>query len=233
MTQMLLKNDSAAKVQRAVRRHLRLARRTTDDAAKTLAPRIAGPSAALDERIDALAGAHQQADDAFDDWWQDDQRLDRVVRSAYRKCADWDADHAGAKTTALLFGDRAPSELTAAPRGEEPELVAQLVARGASLPEAHPARALLADLDGRAKASRAAHRAWVDAEQRVAAAEAAAETARLVVVRAYRDNFIDIERASGADVVGECFPPLRRAVRGGADEGHPAAHEGEPSAKGG
>lgn len=226
MTQLLTKNDSSAKVQRAVRRHLRLAQRTGDDAALAIAKRIAGPAEALDRALGAAAAARHAADDAFDGWEQDDRRLDRAVRSAHRKCVDWDADHLTAGTVALLFAGATPSQITGASREKEPDLAAQIVARGATLPDGHPAAPVLVDLAALADASRAGHRAWIDAVQKAAAAAAVAETARIAVVRAYRDNHIDIERASGADVADDCFPELRHVP--GVTEDDDAAHGRAP-----
>lgn len=38
---------------------------------------------------------------------------------------------------------------------------------------------------------------------------AAAEAAKLAVVRVYRDNAVDIVRAAGERLAERCFPPLR------------------------
>lgn len=58
-------------------------------------------------------------------------------------------------------------------------------------------------------------RTYVDAQQRVAEANAAIEIAKAGVIRAYRDNFIDIERACGVELAESTFPTLRapRKVR--------------------
>jgi hypothetical protein len=219
MAHSLGKNDSAGKVARGAKRHLRLTKRTGNTEAMTLAERIRAPLAQLEATAVALAAAREALQEAFDDWVQLDRLLDRTVRSCHRKAVDYDADHAGAKTTATLFAGRAPSEITAAPRADEPDLVASLVKRGEALPAGHPATPLLGPLGQQAEASRAGHRAWVDAAQREAVAATAVEVARLAVVRTYRDNLIDIERAGGPELVEDCFPTLRRTAGSTEDDG--------------
>lgn len=222
MTQTLTKKDSTRKMLRSVRRHLRLTRRTGNETAQTLAERIAEPAEQLKAADDAAQSQRTAADDAFDDWNQDDGRLDRAVQAAHRRSVDYDAEHPGQTSTQLLFGGRPASQITSAPRGQEPDLVAKIVARGASLPAEHPAAALLPALTGLAEASRKAHRAWVDALQRAAAADAAVEVARVALVRAYRDNAIDLARALGDAFAQDCFPRLRSS--------HTAASEDDDSA---
>jgi len=210
MAQMLSHKDSAAKVKRAVRRHLRLARRSGDEKAIAVAERITKPLVVLEEATTAAAKAVEAAEDAFDDWNQDDARLDQLVRRLNLRCRDWDLTHSGARTVELVFGDMTPSEITYAPRHKEPELVAKLLVRARQLPEDHPAVPLLGDLERATQASRRAQQAYVDAQQRVAAASAEVQMAKAVLIRAYRDNFIDIERACGVEVAEEAFPTLRR-----------------------
>ncbi len=211
--QTLIKTDRAPAVARAARRHLRLSRRTGNAKAREIAERIAGPLEELEAKMAAAAAAQTAVSDAFDDFVQDDVRLDRAVRSANRKCVDWDADHPGASTTALLFEGRAVSEITRAPREKEPDLVTALVTRGTKLPPGHPAAAILTQLTELAQASRDGHREVIDARQRHVAAAAECDLARIAVVRIYRDNAIDIARAVGDDLADECFPVLRRRAR--------------------
>ena len=97
--------------------------------------------------------------------------------------------------------------------------MASLVKRGEQLPAGHPAAPLLGPLLHQAEASRAGYRAWVDAAQREAVAATAVEVARLAVVRTYRDNLIDLERACGPELVEDCFPTLRRAAGSSEDDG--------------
>lgn len=210
MAQMLLQRDSATKVKRAVRRHLRLVRRTADEKAIAVAERIVKPLAALDEAMGAAAKAVEAAEDAYDDWSQDDARLDQLVRRLHLRCREWDATHSGARTAEIVFGGLAPSEITYAPRQKEVELVTKMLVRARELPGEHPAVPLLQDLARAAEASRDSQRAYVDAQQRVAGASAAVEIAKAAVVHAYRDIFIDIERASGSEVAESCFPVLRK-----------------------
>lgn len=218
MAQMLSKNDSPNKVRRAVRRHLRLARRHPDTEAKTIAQRIVAPLSALDEALAKAASATDAAEDAFDDWNQEDHLLDQQVRKLSFRCREWDATRPGDQTLARVFGGMAASEVTRAPRHKQPDIVAKMVVRGRELPGGHSGLELLEDLERLAHASRNAHRAYLDAEQHVGAAGAAVAMARLVVVRAYRDNYIDIERASGAEVAEACFPILRRTRKSTVEE---------------
>ena len=209
MAQMLLQRDSAAKVKRAVRRHLRLVRRSGDEKAIAVAQRIAKPLTVLEEALDAAAKAVEAAEDAFDDWNYDDARLDQLVRRLSLRCRDWDASHSGARTTEIVFGGQSPSEIIYAPRHKEPELVAQLLVRARQLPHDHPALPRLDALGQAAEASRSSQRAYIDSQQRVAEANAAVEIAKAGVIRAYRDNFIDIERACGIELADSAFPTLR------------------------
>ena len=211
MAQMLQKGDSPAKAERAARRHLRLAKRTGNAEALALAERIRSPMADLVRTIDDAGKARDAAQDAFDDWNQDDQALDSAVRSVHRKLLDWDADHAAAGTVQMMLAGRTVGEIVGTRREKEPDLVAAMVQRGTKLPAGHPAMALLEGLTRRADASRSGHRAWVDALQAATVADAAADGARLTVIRAYRDNMIDIERACGPAVMEACFPTLRHA----------------------
>ncbi|MCC6523309.1 MAG: hypothetical protein IT373_11650 [Polyangiaceae bacterium] len=218
MAQMLLKTDSAAKVERAVRRHLRLAKRTGNAKAVELAERIVAPAAAQTSATAAAATAREGVEDTFDDWSKTDAALDRLIKRGHRRCVDFDADHPGAGTAPLLFGGEPPSAITNARREDEPDIVAKLVARGAKLPADHPATPLLAELTTAAQASRTAERAWIDAHQNAEATAGAVEVARLAVIGQYRDNFIDIGRAAGADVAEACFPTLRRGGSGAGDD---------------
>ena len=210
MAQMLLQRDSAAKVKRAVRRHLRLVRRSADEKAFEVAERLTKPLAALDNAMAEAAMAVEAAEDAFDDWNQDDARLDQLVRRLHLRCREWDATHSGARTAEIVFGGMAPSEIIYAPRHMEPDLVAQMLVRARELPAEHPAVSLLEDLRRAADGSRSSQRAYVDAQQRVAAARAAVDIAKAGVIRAYRDRFIDIERASGLEIAESCVPTLRK-----------------------
>lgn len=217
MAQMLSKIDSATRATRAVRRHLRLSRRQPDAEAKRIAERIIGPLTALERALDKASSAADAAQDAFDDWYQEDQLLDQYVRKLGFRCREWDASRPADQTSARVFGGMTPSEVTRAPRHKQPDLVAQIVVRGRELPEGHSGRELLGDLERLAASSRSAHRAYLDAEQRAGAARAEVDIARLTVIRAYRDNYIDIERACGRDVAEACFPLLRKS-RSGIDE---------------
>lgn len=210
MAQMLLQRDSAAKVKRAVRRHLRLVRRSGDDKSIAVAQRIAKPLAVLEEAMEAASKAVEAAEDAFDDWNQDDARLDQLVRRLHLRCREWDIAHSGARTTERVFADLTPSEITYAPRHKEPELVAKLLVRALDLSEDHPALPLLNDLKRASEASRSSQHAYVDAQQRLAEASASVQMAKAALVRAYRDNFIDIERACGVELAEGAFPTLRR-----------------------
>lgn len=210
MAQMLSLKDSAAKVRRAVRRHLRLVRRSGDEKAIAVAERITKSVMVLEDAMAVAAKAVEAAEDAFDDWNQDDARLDQLVRRLHLRCRDWDLAHSGARSVDLVFGDMTPSEITYAPRHKEPELVAKLLVRARKLPEDHPAVPLLGDLERAAEGSRRSQQAYIDAQQRVAAANAEVQLAKAVVIRAYRDNFIDIERACGPELADEVFPTLRR-----------------------
>ncbi|MCC6521221.1 MAG: hypothetical protein IT373_01040 [Polyangiaceae bacterium] len=218
MAQMLSKTDSPAKVARAVRRHIRLAKRTGHPKAIELALRIDAPAAAQKTAVSAANEAADAVEDAFDDWSKADAALDRLVKRAHRRCADFDADNAGAGTAALVFAGVPPSVVTETRREEEPDIVAKLVARGQKLPEGHLAIPLLPELTAAADASRAAERAWIDAYQHAEATKGAVDVARLGVVAQYRDNFIDIGRAAGPDVADACFPTLRRAAGSVADD---------------
>lgn len=213
MAQTLSKTDSPVKVKRTVRRHLRLARRSADEKAIAIANRLVAPLEALEKAIQKAALLVEAAEDAFDDWHQDAQRLDQAVRRIHLRCLDWDAVHPADRTAPLVFGGMAPSAITSAPRHKEPDLVAKMVVRGRELPPEHPVAPLLGTLQALADASRKGHVAWTAAEQRVAEANTAVEMAKLVVVRVYRDNLIDIERASGSSVAEGCFPILRRSRR--------------------
>lgn len=218
MAQMLSKNDSSVKVRRAVRRHLRLSRRTADKEAQAIAQRIGGPLKALEDAIVAAQRAADEAEDAFDDWNQADQLLDQSVRRVAHRCREWDALRPGDQSLVRVFGGMTPTEVIRAPRHEEPDIVIKMVVRGRELPKEHPAHELLGDLEKQAHGSREAHRHYLDALQRAGATSAATEIARLTVVRAYRDNFIDIERASGSFIAESCFPILRRSRKTIAEE---------------
>lgn len=220
MAQTLTKNDSTPKVRRAVRRHVRLTRRLGNAEATRLAERIAEPDERLKAAADAALTLQNAAADAFDDWTQDDEALDAAVRSVHRKCEGYDADHPGANTTQLVFNGQPPSQVTKAPRGKEPSLVAALVARGANLPADHPVASALSGLMELAERSRSSERAWIDATQRTVQAAAEVDVARLQVVRTYRDNAIDIARAIGDELTRRCFPILRKTSsgRGAGDE---------------
>lgn len=228
MAQTLSKTDSAGKVARAVRRHLRLTRRTGDEKAFDIANAITAPAKALDEAILALSQITEAKEDAFDDWHQDDERLDQLVRRVHLRCLDWDLTHPSAKTAALVFGGMALSSVTTAPRHREPDLVAKMVARGRSLPDCHPAIPLLDLLQAAADASRRGHHAVIDAEQRVMEAKAVVEIAKLAVVRVYRDSAIDIERACGSSMAESCFPILRRARRASTADLAARSSDAEP-----
>src|SRR5688572_17696225 len=104
MAQMLLQRDSAAKVKRAVRRHLRLVRRSADEKAFEVAERLTKPLAALDNAMAEAAMAVEAAEDAFDDWNQDDARLDQLVRRLHLRCREWDAARPGDQTLRRVFG---------------------------------------------------------------------------------------------------------------------------------
>lgn len=210
MAQMLLQRDSATKIKRAVRRHLRLVRRSADEKAIAVAERFIKPLAALDKAMTEASKSAEAAEDAFDDWNQDDARLDQLVRRLHLRCREWDASHSGARTAEIVFGGLAPSEVIYAPRHKEPDLVAKMLVRARELSGEHPAGPLLDSLRRAADASRSSQRAYVDAQQTVAAASASVDIAKAAVIRAYRDNYIDIERASGAEVAESCFPTLRK-----------------------
>lgn len=227
MAQMLSKQDSPAKVLRAIRRHLQLTKRVAQPGAEAIAKRIGVPRDALAAAVEKKAKLSETADDSYDEWHISDSLLDRTVYSLKRKALDWDAEHPGERTLEALFQGRVASEVTNAPRHEQPDLVAQIVARAKSLPAAHPGQAVVADLGSKAEASRQAHRRWVDALQAVAAAGAEVELAKVAAVRAYRDNFIDIGRAVGEEVAELCFPELRRAQRDGGDEAGVALNPSE------
>ena len=231
MAQMLSKSDSAAKVKRAVRRHLRLSRRQPNEDARRIAERIVEPLATLEASLAKAEAAADQAEDAFDDWHQEDQVLDQQVRRFAFRCREWDAIRSGDQTLVRAFGGMTPSEVTFAPRHKQPDLVMQIVVRARDLPDGHTAKEMLGDLERQAMASRNAHRAYVDAEQRAGAASAAVDIAKIAVIRAYRDNYIDIDRACGREVAEACFPLLRRARRkGDVDVGDsPAGVEEEES----
>jgi len=213
MAQMLSKGDSAAKVKRAVRRHLRLSRRQPNKEAQKLAERIVGPLSALEDALANASAAAEAAQDAFDDWHQEDQLLDQHVRRLGFRCREWDAIRSGDQTLVRVFGGMSPYEVTRAPRHKQPDLVAKIVVRARELPDGHTARDMIDELSRLADSSRKAHRAYLDAEQRAGAANASVDLARTTVIRAYRDNYIDIERAAGREAAESCFPLIRRSRR--------------------
>lgn len=212
MAQSLSKKDSPAKIVRTVRRHLRLTRRTGIDAAFEIARRIEAPMAKLDAAMTSSREASDSVEDAFDAWVQDDRRLDRSVKRLHRRSADYDMDHPPSRSVALIFQNKAPSEITNAAREDEPELVDKLVERASHLPDDHPARTLLSTLSAEAQASREGRIRWVDARKAAAVASAGVEVARLAVVRVYKDSIIDIGRTCGEDIADDCFPVLRRVA---------------------
>lgn len=220
MAQTVSKNDSPAKVERAARRHVRLAKRTKNAQAIEIAQRIEAPRVALLAKIDAAAAAGEAAEDAFDDWVADDGEVDDKVGSLSRKSADYDKDNPGARTHDALFRGQAPSDITYLPREEQPDAVVKIVARGGSLPPEHPAVALLPQLSEANDRARESHSAWLRTLTAVADAGAAAEVAKLAVVQVYRDNVVDITRAIGEELSDRCFPRIRSSRRkGGGEDG--------------
>jgi hypothetical protein len=216
MTQALKMTDSPGRALRASRRHLRLAKRTGNAQAMELAGRVRVPMDTLTTAVQTQKAAHEATEDAFDDWDQSDQLLDRTVKSSSRKATDWDEDHPGSRTHATLFAGATASSVVATTREKEPDVVEAIVTRGAGLPEGHPSLPLLPALTELANASRANYKTWADASKREAAAATATEAARLDLIRVYRDNQIDIERACGSAIAEACFPRLRSGSR--ADE---------------
>jgi hypothetical protein len=213
MTQALTRNDSPAKALRASRRHLRLAKRTGNATAMDLAERIREPMDTLATAVQIQKTAHEATEDAFDDWDQSDQLLDRTVKSSSRKATDWDEDHPGSRTHATLFAGATASSVVATTREKEPDVVEAIVARGAGLPEGHPSIPLLPALTEQANASRANYKTWADASKREAVTSMATEVARINLIRIYRDNQIDIERACGSAIAEACFPRFRQGSR--------------------
>ena len=218
MAQALGKDDSSETVVRAVRRHLRLSKRTGNAQALALAERIIVPRDALSVALKAKALKDDVVEDAFDDWVMDDRTLDRSVTSLGRKAEDWDEDHPPAATKKLLFADRTVTQVVRAPRNDEPDLVAKIVESGAKLPPKHPGAPLIPALTAQAKASRDGERTWIDKGQAASATDAAVEIARLAVVGAYKDNIIDIGRACGDAVMEDCFPALRKHAAAATEE---------------
>ncbi len=224
MAQTVSKDDSPARVERAARRHVRMARRTKKAEAIAIAERIEAPRATLDEKMDLLTTAEEAVEDAIDDWQADDQEVDDFLGSLGRKSNDWDADHPGETTYRTLFVDQSPSEVARTAREDEPDVVEKIPQRAAGLPEGHPGAALVASIGEAVERSRASHTAVLTAETRAAQAGAAVETAKLAVVQAYRDNAIDLVRAVGEALAERCFPRLRAPrKRGKAAADGPAA----------
>lgn len=222
MAQTPTTRDSSALVLRAARRHQRLTKRTGHDGCIALAQRLDEPIAVLAARVEARDRASAVAGDAFDDWVQDDRRLDRFVDSVARKADDYDADHA-ANTYALLFAGRSAAEVRAISRADEPAEVEKIVARGAALPDGHPARPLLTELASLADHSRRSHRAYLDALAAVGPLDALAEQSKLALLAVFRDNVHDIVRLAGPDLAEDCFPELRRRVSSEGPPDEPAA----------
>lgn len=221
MAQTVSKKDSPAKVERAARRHVRLAKRTKNAQAIEIAQRIEAPRGMLAEKIANAAAAREAAEDAFDDWVADDGEVDDKIASIGRKAKDYDADHPGARTYELLFQGQTPSDITYMAREEQPDAVVKLVQRAAALPPEHPVVALAPQLAEANERTRASHAAYLRALTAVAEADAAVETAKLAVIQVYRDNVIDIARAVGAELAERCFPRVRppRRASSGRDDG--------------
>jgi len=216
MAQTPNRQDSIRRVHRAAVRHVRLTKRTGNQDAIAIAERIVPFAANLKERIGSVEGAREALGDGFDDWDQEDRAQDRTIGSIGRKAVDWDATHPGAPTLPLLFADQSPSDVTRTPRERQPDVAAQIVVRGATLPSDHPSKALLPTLSEQIDASRARHTAFRDAEKKYAEAVALAEVAKIDVIRQFRDNVIDMVRKVGPEISERCFPTLR--ATGGAPD---------------
>lgn len=213
MPQSPTTTDSPDSVRRAGRRHLRLTRRTGNAEALALAARIEAPLSVLREKLAAREAAEEAASDRFDDWEQDDRKLDAVVYAVERKCEDWDADHPIAKTHALVFAGSTAAVVARTRREDEPGETDKLVTRMARLPEGHPARPLAAQLTELGNASRTSQREHERALGVIGTTGAELEQAKLAVIAQYRDNAIDIVRAVGEDLAEQCFPRLRTAKK--------------------
>lgn len=219
MAQTVSKDDSPGRVETATRRHRRMTNRVNNAQAIEIARRIDEPHRVLIEKNAAVALAEQAVEDALDDWIADDNEVDDRIESVSRKSVDYDAEHAGAQTHWTLFRGRAPSDITYLPRDEQPDAVDRLIQHATALPPEHPALAILPALteaNDRARLSEDAHlRALTALHQ----ARAAAEVAKLAVVKVYRDNVIDIGRAVGVALAERCFPRLRARRRKGEGGG--------------
>lgn len=205
--------DSPDAVRRAARRHLRLTRRTGNAQALAFARRIEASLGVLGEKLAARDAAEEAASDRFDDWEQDDRKLDAVVYSVERKCEDWDAEHAGATTHQLVFRGATAAVVARTRREDEPAETDKLATRIGHLSEAHPARPLAAQLTELGNAARTSQREHERALGVIGTTGAELEQAKLAVVAQYRDNAIDIVRAVGEDLAEQCFPRLRTAKK--------------------
>jgi hypothetical protein len=206
MAQGLSKKHSPVRVADGSRRARRQGKRTKNAKAIEQLSRLEEPEATLNAKIKASDDAATAEADAFDDWVADDQEVDAHVESASRKAKDYDADHPGMHTHAVIFHDQRPSAVTGTNRAEQPNTITKLVERMGALPPEHPALPivpLLVESNDRTRQSQQAHALAVTARTE---ADAATEVAKLALIQVYRDVIIDTTRAVGEALAERCFP---------------------------
>lgn len=211
MARQLYPRDSAGFMLSAIRRHLRLCRKSPAGGGLIQAIKPVGTN--LEQKAQLLEQSQQIRQDAYDDVLLADTDLDNSIRNAFDACKTYERQHPGELLVNKIFSNGGYSDIVRMSYADEPNAADSIAMKIEKLVNNHPVYAMAATIRQAAEAVRQAITLHKDAIRKEKLAEAELEIAKADTIRAYEVNYLDARRKLGAASANRLFPALRTSRR--------------------
>ena len=216
MARLIYKRDSTAFHLKAVRRHIRLARKIKG--AEKFADLIAPFQQGLIEKNRVTTLADEKREDTYDDVISADLSLDDAVRTTYENGKQYDRSHPGEQVLLKLFPNGTFSDIISMPYAEEPMAAERIAASITLLGDTHPLFPMAEEIRNRIAGVNAALEAYKLVVTELTQAEVEEEAAKADVRKQYEFNYLDSRKELGVTYAERIFPVLGNRSKGNTTE---------------